>query len=61
MTNQSYADAISLLNESGKYRVIQKYEKPEYYHPEDGSQKLVGLFLDVETTGIDFKTDKIID
>ncbi len=61
MTVQSYLDAITLLNDSGKYRVIQKYEKPEYYHLDDGSEKLIGLFLDVETTGIDFKSDKIIE
>lgn len=48
------------LGESDKYRVLKKYQKPEYYHIDDHSPKLIGIFLDVETTGLDYTRDKII-
>ena len=49
------------LRESDKYRVLEKYHKPEYYHIDDHSPKLIGIFLDVETTGLDYTRDKIIE
>jgi len=49
------------LGKSGKYRIIEQYQKPECYHLDDTSQKLIGIFLDVETTGLDYTQDKIIE
>ncbi len=57
-----YQKAITLLTESGEYRVIQKYHQPNFYHLDDGRcSKKRGIFLDVETTGGDYKQDKIIE
>jgi len=50
-----------ILGKSGKYRVIEQYQKPRCYHLDDNAQKLIGIFLDVETTGLDHIQDKIIE
>ena len=49
------------LGKSGKYRIIKQYQKPKYYHLEDTSPKLIGIFVDVETTGLDYTQDKVIE
>jgi len=51
---------IEDLERNGEYKVLRKYEKPNYYHHDDGSEKFKGLYLDVETTGLD-ASDKIIE
>ena len=58
-----YEQAIELLTQSGEYRVIEKYRKPDFYNKEDDSAapKKRGIFLDVESTGGDYKQDKIIE
>lgn len=63
ITHSGIAEAIDLLVQSGEYRVIQKYRKPEHYHLEDNNIpiKKRGIFLDVESTGGDYKQDKIIE
>tara|TARA_Y100001936_G_C15955379_1_gene602549 strand:+ start:150 stop:1031 length:882 start_codon:yes stop_codon:yes gene_type:complete len=52
---------IEDLESSGKYKVVRRYEKPDYYHHDDGSEKIKGIFLDVETTGLSHEIDKIIE
>jgi len=54
-------EALAVLKRSDKYRIIERYEPPLYYHEEDGSPKLKGIFLDVETTGLNIPIDKIIE
>jgi len=49
------------LKISGQYRITQKYLRPEYYHIDDHCQKFTGVFLDLETTGLDHANDKIIE
>tara|TARA_B110000438_G_scaffold295946_1_gene339845 strand:- start:85 stop:978 length:894 start_codon:yes stop_codon:yes gene_type:complete len=54
-------ETIKELEGSGQYKVICKYEKPDFYCKDDGSEKLKGIFLDVETTGLSHEIDKIIE
>ena len=64
MTNQDSPQLEKLattLKDSGRYRVIQKYQRPEYYHEDDPCQKCIGVFVDVETTGLNSASDKIIE
>ncbi len=57
-----YQQAIELLTQNGEYRVIEKYRKPEFYHQnQDNITPKRGIFLDVESTGGDYKQDKIIE
>lgn len=51
----------TLLNQSGQYRVVEKYQKPGAYNDDYQLPKLIGVFLDIESTGLSFATDKIIE
>src|SRR5580692_4482785 len=46
---------------SGDYRVASRLEPQAEYHPPDNSPKLVAAVVDVETTGINPESDKIIE
>ena len=49
-----------VLNDSDKYRVIKKYHRPEFYNLDGGCTKLIGVFLDIESTGLSAE-DKLIE
>ncbi len=51
------------LEASGRYRVLERYRRPERYHPDpdDGRELHVGLYVDVETTGLSAAQDRIIE
>ena len=49
------------LNRSSQYRVITKYNKPEFYNLCADAPKKVGVFLDIEATGLSFTEDKLIE
>jgi DNA polymerase-3 subunit epsilon len=57
----NHEQAIASLERTGNYKVLCKYEKPKYYHQDDGLEKLKGIFIDVETTGLSHEIDKIIE
>ena len=40
------------LNQSEQYRVITKYNKPEFYNICADVPKKIGVFLDIEATGV---------
>src|SRR5215471_3853987 len=50
-----------LLAESGDYRVTSRLEALAEYHPPDDIQKLVAAAVDVETTGTNPESDRIIE
>jgi DNA polymerase III subunit epsilon len=49
------------LEASGGYRVLRRVTPRSYVHVPDGTPTRRGLFLDVETTGLDRTTDEIIE
>src|SRR5215472_7730041 len=49
------------LVESGDYRVTSRLEPQAEYHPPDNTRKLVAAAVDVETTGTNPDTDKIVE
>src|SRR5207253_3682582 len=49
------------LVESGDYRVTSRLEPQVEYHPPDEIPKFVAAVVDVETTGINPESDKIIE
>ncbi len=49
------------LVESGEYRVTSRLEPLGEYHPPDNSPKLMAAVEDVETTGTNPDSDKIIE
>lgn len=52
---------VDTLNQSDQYRVIKKYQKPEFYNLNGDVPKLIGVFLDIEATGLSFTEDKLIE
>ena len=56
-----YKEIIEELESTGQYKVIHKYKQQKLYHRDDGSIKSKGIFLDVETTGLNYEKDKIIE
>ena len=57
----NHKQAIASLESTGNYKVLCKYEKPKYYHQDDDLEKIKGVFIDVETTGLSHETDKILE
>lgn len=49
------------LEASGEYRVLRRFSCPGSYCDEDDVELLRGVFLDVETTGFDSRSDRIIE
>jgi hypothetical protein len=49
------------LVESGDYRVTSRLEPKAEYHPPDSSPKLVAAVVDVETTGTNPDSDRVIE
>ena len=52
---------VDTLNQSDEYRVITKYQKPEFYNLNGDTPKLIGVFLDIEATGLSYEKDKLIE
>lgn len=70
MSNQSLKQIADQLRRSDEYRVIQKYQKPTGYNVDSNDNpstnisnrnKLIGVFLDIETTGLLYSNDKLIE
>lgn len=51
----------SLLDKPEQYKIIQKYQKPDFYNVDNSISKQIGVFLDTETTGLSYHTDKILE
>ena len=52
--------AIDVLTANG-YLVIEQYVKSQHYHIDEACPKSIGVYLDVETTGLNVYSDKIIE
>jgi DNA polymerase III subunit epsilon len=51
----------TLLEASGGYRILRRLQQRIQVHEPDGTPTRRGIFLDVETTGLDCATDEIIE
>lgn len=49
------------LEASGNFRVLRRLKLSERVEPSDGSQTRTGMFLDVESTGLDVRASEIIE
>ena len=58
---QELKKAIDILNQSNDHRVITRYKKPEFYNLNTDTPKKIGVFLDIEATGLSYTDDKLIE
>ena len=63
MSHSKLDQIVDQLHQSGEYRVIRKYQKPQSYNLEKpaNNKKLIGAFLDIEATGLSYSNDKLIE
>jgi len=61
METNNLKKLAAILSQSNEYRVTEKYQKPDSYNTADNSNKLIGVFLDIEATGLSYTTDKMIE
>ncbi len=61
LTEPNFLKIADTLSKSDQYRVITKYNQPEFYNLDNGSSKKIGVFLDIEATGLSFGEDKLIE
>lgn len=61
METLSLEEMANLLTQSQNYKVLKSFEKVNQYSPDDNVEKLTGVFLDIESTGLNTATDKIIE
>ncbi len=50
-----------ILDASGRYRVLRRLQSRTTIAEPDNSEKRLGLFVDIETTGLDPSQDEIIE
>lgn len=61
MISDNLAEFAKKLNNSQDCRVLTRYKKPSFYNEDDSSLKLIGIFLDIEATGLSHIQDKLIE
>ena len=54
-------ELAALLEETGDYRVLRRMKTRDRFEEDDGCEKRLGIVLDVETTGLDFERDEVIE
>ena len=57
----SELELIQKLEKTGNYKVVKRLEAQNKYNEDDGSEKKIAIFLDVETTGKEIENDEIIE
>jgi DNA polymerase-3 subunit epsilon len=62
MSDAQHLEAIAReLTDSGEFRVLRRLQPRAMFEPNDGTPTRLGIFLDLETTGIDPAQDEIIE
>lgn len=61
MRNLDLRQLANMLIQSNQYKVLTKYQQPDFYNLDNTVDKLIGVFLDIEATGLSYKEDKIIE
>ena len=59
--HQELEKMAARLEASGSYRVLRRVTTRTFIHAPDDTPTRRGIFLDVETTGLDYTKDEIIE
>ncbi len=57
----SLEEMAQMLDLSGRYRVLRKLDVKSMLETDDGSSTRLGVFIDVEATGLNHATDELIE
>jgi DNA polymerase III subunit epsilon len=60
MKHDELKEALAKVEASPDYKVLRRLRTPQNYSPGDNTEKMMGVYLDVETTGLSSDLDKII-
>lgn len=55
------SECLRLLHENPDFKVLRKIKPEPVQRQEDAPDVLIGVVVDVETTGLDFETDEVIE
>ena len=61
MNFMSIEEMVNHLDQHQDYLVVKRFERVKNYHSPNNENKLIGVFLDTETTGTSYLNDKIIE
>jgi DNA polymerase-3 subunit epsilon len=69
MSNKELEQIADRLSKSDEYRVVKKYQPPQGYNLDNtrsnsddkSKNKLIGVFLDIEATGLLYTSEKLIE
>ena len=54
-------EAAQYLSQSNDYKILRRFSPTKQYQNSTKREKLIGIYLDTETTGLDYNNDKIIE
>lgn len=60
-TDLPFEEIANMLARSANHKVLHKFNKVDKYNAANNEDKFIGVFVDVETTGLDKSKDKIIE
>lgn len=58
---QMLEDAAKLLEASGLFQVLRRFQAKDVFNEDDGAPKKTLMVVDTETTGTDFQKDKVFE
>jgi len=59
--SRTLEESAQYLSQSNDYQILKRFVPSKQYQHNTEAKKLIGIYLDTETTGLDYNNDKIIE
>ena len=59
--SKTLEESAQYLSQSNDYQILKRFVPSKQYQHNTEVKKLIGIYLDTETTGLDYNNDKIIE